>query len=300
VLDFANEAEAIRLAFQPYYDRTLLSEGMDPNLLYDLERRLAEFYFYNPDEADRFAAIYLGQLGPNVALPQLHAMLDPVVERYREATADEQADFRKILTDYVRLYAFLAQVAPFSDAHLEKLYLFGRLLRRKLPGSPDTLPLEVQQQIELESLRIAKTSSGDIGLERGQTQLTPMRPKAGQTQIAAHVDALSAIIQDLNERYGFTDFSDEEVFTVQRIETKADISTALKASAQVNTPDNFRLSFDNFIKERFQELLEDNFKLYKKITDDPDFAKSLLDALFERYLKRLGSNGEALAGAKNS
>jgi hypothetical protein len=56
------------------------------------------------------------------------------------------------------------------------------------------------------------------------------------------------------------------------------------------------LSFDNFIKERFQEFLEGNLNLYKKITDDPDFAKSLLDALFERYLKWLGSNGEALNG----
>src|SRR3970282_377459 len=34
VLDFTTEADDIQQAFQPYYERTLLSEATDPNLLY--------------------------------------------------------------------------------------------------------------------------------------------------------------------------------------------------------------------------------------------------------------------------
>lgn len=83
------------------------------------------------------------------------------------------------------------------------------------------------------------------------------------------------------------------MITVQRVEAKLDESTALKVSAEVNSKENFKLSFENAVKEKFDELLEDNFKLYKKIMDDPDFARNLLDVLFERYLKRLGANGEA-------
>ena len=56
VLDFANEQEEIQKAFQPYYDRTLLSESTDPNLLYDLQHQLANYHFYMSDELDRFAA----------------------------------------------------------------------------------------------------------------------------------------------------------------------------------------------------------------------------------------------------
>lgn len=32
VLDFANEADEIRAAFEDYYETTLLSEATDPNL----------------------------------------------------------------------------------------------------------------------------------------------------------------------------------------------------------------------------------------------------------------------------
>ena len=37
VLDFANEADEIKAAFEPYYETTLLSEATDPNLLYEIQ-----------------------------------------------------------------------------------------------------------------------------------------------------------------------------------------------------------------------------------------------------------------------
>ncbi len=40
VLDFANEADDIFKAFQPYYDRTYLAEESDPNDLYVYEERI--------------------------------------------------------------------------------------------------------------------------------------------------------------------------------------------------------------------------------------------------------------------
>lgn len=39
VLDFANEADEIQKTFPPYYERTLLKEATDPNLLYDLQTK---------------------------------------------------------------------------------------------------------------------------------------------------------------------------------------------------------------------------------------------------------------------
>jgi type I restriction enzyme R subunit len=245
---------------------------------------------------DQFATIYLTAADQNAALPQLHRILDKVVERFQAAPEASQATFRKALTDYVRLYALLAQTARFEDDNLEKLYLFGKFLSRKLPRPIAVLPLEIQKQIELESLRVSKTGSGKIELVRGEGQLKPLQVKeeAGPYE-ADDRESLSTIIKELNSMYGFN-ASEEEIITVQRVESKLNESAALKVSAEVNSKENFKLSFENAAKEKFQELIEDNFKLYKKIMDDPDFARSLLDALFERYLKRLESNGEALSG----
>ncbi len=52
VLDFANEADEIKAAFEPYYETTLLSEATDPNLLYEIQTRLAAFPVYTEADVD--------------------------------------------------------------------------------------------------------------------------------------------------------------------------------------------------------------------------------------------------------
>ena len=131
VLDFANEADEIKAAFEPYYETTLLSEATDPNLLYEIQTRLRAFPVYTEADVDAFAKVYFD---PKATQDRLYAVLAPVVERFRELSRDEQHDFRGQLTDYVRLYAFLSQVLTFADADLEKLYVFARHLRRLLPA----------------------------------------------------------------------------------------------------------------------------------------------------------------------
>jgi type I restriction enzyme, R subunit len=57
VLDFANEADEIKAAFEPYYETTLLSEATDPNLLYEIQTRLAAFPVYTQADVGRFATV---------------------------------------------------------------------------------------------------------------------------------------------------------------------------------------------------------------------------------------------------
>jgi type I restriction enzyme, R subunit len=99
--------------------------------------------------------------------------LDPVVEGYRSREEDEKANFRKHLGDYVRIYAFLSQILTFSDVNLEKLYQFTRFLLRKLPVSRERLPVEITENINMDSYRIQETSKGDIKLLREDGELAP-------------------------------------------------------------------------------------------------------------------------------
>src|SRR3989442_1820367 len=170
VLDFANEADTIKAAFEPYFETTLLAEATDPNLLYEIQTRLAAFPVYTQADVERFAKLYFDS---KATQDQLYSMLAPIVERFRRISEAEKPDFRGQLTDYVRLYSFLAQVLTFADADLEKLYVFARHLQRLLPGDRSELPREVQQNIDMESYRIQETSSGKIALERKPGVLDP-------------------------------------------------------------------------------------------------------------------------------
>jgi type I restriction enzyme R subunit len=53
VLDFANHADDIQRAFEPYFEATILSEGTDPNKLYDLQGGFRGIQALHPQPGDR-------------------------------------------------------------------------------------------------------------------------------------------------------------------------------------------------------------------------------------------------------
>lgn len=282
VLDFFNNADDIQESFEPYYDRTLLSEGTDPNLLYDLQTKLADYHIYTASEIDAFAAVWFD---PKATQEKLHSLLAPAVDRYEAVDDEEKQQFRSQMGDYVRLYAFLSQVLTFTDADLEKLYLYGRMLLRKLPVKRDQLPVEIQQNIDMDSYRVQQTSSGKINLDRGTKELEPITGGNIFQPPPEEVEILSQILKALNERFG-TDFAEDDKVFIQQLEEKLAGDAALEASVKVNVPENARLTFDHVANDKIQEMIDSNFKFYKQITDDPSFGEFFLDFLFERYKRR--------------
>ncbi len=289
VLDFANDADEIRMAFQPYYEKTILSEATDPNLLYDRQTRLEAYGVYSEAEVEAFAKVYFGR---SPTPDKLYGLLAPVVERAQQLAEDELAEFRGHLTDYVRLYAFLSQVLTFQDPALEKLYVFARLLLRRLPLTRDHLPVEIQQSIDMETYRIRQTAAGPIELERGEGAVLPMGAKGGYVIPPEELEPLSQIIRELNERFG-TDFSEEDRVFIQQLEERLAADPSLEASVRSNVPENARLTFDHVVTDRLQDMVETNFEFYKRVTDDPMFAKFLVDWLFGRYLNKVGAGAPA-------
>ena len=79
VLDFANEADEIQAAFEPYYETTLLSEATDPNLLYEIQSRLLAFPVFTEADVERFAKVYFDK---KATQDQLYAVLAPVTTRF--------------------------------------------------------------------------------------------------------------------------------------------------------------------------------------------------------------------------
>lgn len=281
ILDFVNEVEEIEKSFQPYYEKTLLTEGTDPDTLYDLETVLEQFQLYSQDDVDRFAEVYFSG---NSKHSDYYNCLKPVISRFEEVEEDVKLDFRKTLTRFVHLYSFLSRIITFSDPGLEKLYHFARFLLRRLPIPRGQLPLEVLEDIDMESLRIQKTSKGKIQLERGPGELKPTNGSAETGTFVSEQELLSKIIEDLNERFG-TEFTEEDKVFLSQLQERLEKNEALRNSVQVNPPSSARLTFDNIANDIIQDMIDSNIKFYKKINDDQDFASTLLDFLFDRYLK---------------
>jgi type I restriction enzyme R subunit len=173
----------------------------------------------------------------------------------------------------------LSHIISFADADLEKLYAFSRLLRRYLPKEREELPVEIQENIDIDSYRIKHQWKGNISLERGNGKVEPQGVKGEHIAGPEIIEPLSQIIRELNERFG-------RVF-IETLEARLAEDQSLTASVRVNTPENARLTFDYVVTDRLQDMVETNFKLYKRINDDQEFSKFFLGWLFERFRKNL-------------
>ena len=289
VMDFANEADDIQAAFQPYYETTILSEATDPNLLYEIQTRLRTFPVFVDEDVDAFSRVYFVA---GATQDKLYAALSPAFDRFSELTEDEQRDFRGQLTDYVRLYSFLAQVLTFLDADLEKLYEFARHLRRLLKVDQEELPLEIQQNIDMESYRIQEVSTGKVALERSGDKLEPMRTKEHGEIPPEELEALSRIIADLNERFGI-EMGPEHGITLGQMMDRLEEDASLESAVRVNTLENIRITFDNKVEQVIQEIVDQNFDLYKRITDDTAFGEVVKNHLFDQYLRKQGNDRDS-------
>jgi type I restriction enzyme R subunit len=135
VLDFRNEADDIRRAFEDYHGVTM-APPTDPNLLYDTRAALDDFDVLRRDEIERLTALLLASK-PSSASARVYAALEPGADRFRALSPEDQEAFRDSLDSFVRTYAFLSQLVSFGDTQLERDYLYCRalaaLIRRGAP-----------------------------------------------------------------------------------------------------------------------------------------------------------------------
>ncbi len=280
VMDFANQAQHIQEAFQPYYEATILSESTDHTLLYEKERLLRDHHFFTQAEVDAVAAAAL--MG-KIKQQELKSLFASTLERIDKATDDERSEFRSDLTDFIRLYAFLSQVIPFEDAELEKLYQFARLLRRHLPPNREQLPTEILDSIDIDSYRLRQTSEGSLSPSPRLDMLEPMLENEKTSPGEDPVEPLSVIIQFLNEVFG--DDWEQAYRTLTDVKREVAQDLGVANAIRINPPDKARVTVDEVAIRSINERWKSHFNFYKRVNDDPYVKDFLLGWIFDQLRK---------------
>ncbi|MCK5461290.1 type I restriction endonuclease subunit R [Candidatus Gracilibacteria bacterium] len=276
VLDFVNETDDIKEAFQPYYTTTVLSEATDPNILHDLQRDILNYKLFDEREVDDFCGMYFQAVSPS----ELNAFFDNIIERFNELDEEEQMECKKKISDYIKKYAFISQIISFSDTSLEKLYIFLRLYRRKLPINSETPPLEVLDSVDLESIKIPKVGETNISLEKKDGTLDPIEG-SGRGKNEDEIEILSRIIKDINERFG-TDFSLEDRIILNNLTQRLLSSKSLVGAIKHNqSKDSVKIKFDEVFSKELISMFKSNFDLYQKLDSNVDLKDYVNNKMFD-------------------
>jgi type I restriction enzyme R subunit len=283
VLDFANDAETIRKAFLPYYEEATLLEETDPNLLYDLSRKIIDAQVLWQDDIDSAWRALEGAGDIKSGNAALNAALDPAVERFRALEKSERDGFRGWLQGYVRLYAYLLHIVPFGDVDLLKLYEVGRFFLRKLPRT-EHASLDLDDQVALRYYRLTKTGEhrialGEDGILEGPRAIGELREKE------VRKTRLSEIVARINQLFG-ADLGPEAELTIAQVENRMVDDEKLAAQAKANRIENYRHVFDPTLLDALVELRQTNAKFFDLTIKNDELRQFLADSLRPEVYKR--------------
>lgn len=267
VLDFVNDPEQIREDFQKYYGKSYMEEEhrTDPNSLYDLQMIIDKAGIINPNEFDAYASIYYGQ---NDDMELLQPILKTVVERFIELDDEQKAAFRSAAKDFVRLYRFLSQIITFHDVELEKYYIFLTGLIKHLPQKSGELPVEVLEQVDLESYKIQKSFEGELNLAQEDQEMYGLTPGSTSGPQPEEYDLLSNIIKTLNDTYGLN-LTEEDKVDFEQIKNKIHANESLMAFFnKENSKDNIRDRFNEELDNLLLDFVNTKLELYNKLSED--------------------------------
>jgi type I restriction enzyme R subunit len=278
VLDFVNREEDILQAFKPYYEEAVLASATDPNLLYDLERALRDSGIFYDEEVDGFVEVLLKPVNEPGDPGLLNSIVDKAVNRFTEENEQGQETFRKTLGQFNRLYAFLSHVVTFQDIELDKLFLYGRWLFRKLPAGAGHPVLELDDDVALQAYRIEKKFEGkiDLGAKEGE-ELKPITA-VGTRLTPEQFLRLSELIEAINERFGLN-LTDADVLFFEQVGQDMMADGHLETQAKANPKDSFKIVFEEAFLGKVLNRKDRNEEMLKMVLDSPDFAQLIKDQM---------------------
>ena len=293
VLDFVNEELDIYKAFKPYYEATPIGENADPKKLGELQHKLTEWAIFSPSDVNAFAEVWYRKKRDHSAADHrlMNALLDQVVERFKERAETERAEFRGQLTAFRNLYGFISQIIPYQDTELERYFAFARNLLTKLPPPGDGKAFVLDDEVALRYYRLQQMTEGSIDLSDGDADPLKGPTDLGTARRKNEEVALSSLIDKLNERFG-TDFKEADQLFFEQIRASAEDDENIVEAARANSLSNFTAYLDRVLDELFIDRMEGNEEIFSRVMTDKSFRTAAHEHLAEEIYRRARSRDE--------
>jgi type I restriction enzyme R subunit len=290
VIDFVNDPEDIKAAFQPYYETAELADVSDPNLIHDLQTKLDASRIYTPEEVDGLVlAFFKNRQG------DMQAKVAPAVDRYRvrfkeaieaddKEAIDELVMFRKDVGGFIRAYDFLSQIVDFADTDLEKRSIFFKHLFPWLKDERSRKAIDLST-VKLTHYRLSDKGKQPIKLEQNSDEykLQPITSLGSGKPHDPETAMLAQIIQKMNDLFE-GDLTDNDLLALaNHVGGKMMESETLAQQAAANTKEQFGASPD--YKAVMLDSVADGLDKYAEMAKQVLNSQRVQDGLSEILLE---------------
>ena len=285
VLDFVNTAEDIQEAFQPFYQETSLSQEVNTDLIYKLQKELRGYNIYSDSDIEAFSSIYYStKKQDSTMLGKMTSALKPVADRYNGITTSDRYNFRRQVRSFVKWYGYISQICRMFDVPMQKEYVFCSYLLRLLPAEPVKM-IDLEGALRLEFYKLEQTFKGDIVLTDTAGVYEPAGGKGKATPEPK--EPLEEVINKINELFA-GNFTDADRVLIYALHDKLKDDKKLKkiartSDAQVFSESIFPKTFDEVAQDSYVEQTEAFTSLFQNKSKYKAIMSALAGMLYKEF-----------------
>lgn len=287
ILDFVNTAEEIKEAFQPFYQETSLSQEVNVDLIYKLQKELHDYNIYSDNDIDAFTNVYYSdRKQDSVMMGKMTSALKPVADRYNKMASDERYNFRRQARSFVKWYGYISHVCRMFDAQMQKEYVFCSYLLKLLPAESVQM-IDLEGALKLEFYKLEQTFKGEIELVN---QSGLYEPAAGKgNAVPEQKEPLEDVIKKINDLFA-GNFNDADRVLIYALHDKLKGDKKLQKIAKTSDPQVFAESifpktFDEVAQDSYVEQTEAFASLFQNRSKYNAIMSALAEMLYREFNK---------------
>lgn len=288
ILDFVNTAEDIQDAFQPFYQETSLSQEVNTDLIYKLQKELHDYNLYTDNDIEALCSIYYsGVKQSNTAMGKMTSALTPIEKRYNCMKPDERYNFRRQLRSFIKWYGYICQVCRMFDVQMQKEYIFCCNLLRFIPAEPAQM-MDLEGAVKLEFYKLEQTFKGEISLIN---QAGVYEPAGGKGKaVPEQKEPLEEVIQKINDQYA-GDFAEANRVILYSMHGQLRSNQKLRKDARSSDP---RIFEESIFPRVFDEIAQDSYvkqtEAYASLFQNRSKYNAIRSALATMLYREFNSN----------
>ena len=323
VIDFYNEAEDIKEAFEPYYNTTELEDVTDPNIVYDIQYKLQESDIFTTIDVENYAKAFFNPKGTQAAMS---SAIKPAVDRYKNRyksvleninntkdnlngakkskddkgihnyelelkNANEEKNaldlFKKDMIVFLRIYEFLSQIVDYADEELLKLSVFVKALIPNLKTYNPKDPIDIDD-VKLSHYKLHKQKQQNITLVGDEVELDAIDSAGSAVAKDPEKELLSQILAHMNALFE-GELSDKDMINyANTIRDKVLENKKVMQQVHNNTKEQAMMGgFSEAINDAVIDSLEVHKDLATQVLSQERIKKGLADIVYDLIINGL-------------
>jgi len=286
ILDFKNDFETIKNAFQPYYLDTILEASFSRSDMGEFVRKLEEYNFHNADDIDAFNEFLYKDKRTNTDKEKMWGLLNKTLNVVYSKEIKQQLEIRVNIRGFLTAYQFLIQTTSFEDVNLHKLYNFLSYLIKEIEvkGGND---FDIADKITVSNFTQVENTKYDGEISSKPEIKVKKNPV---TIIEQQKKLLSQIIEEMNALYGKDYESESTIKSMLQIKDLLLTDESLKKSAIANTKDDFKYPFDTQVEKALIRGYEQNQDFYSTLLDNGELRQKIAGVFLDEVYNILKGN----------